>query len=159
MWRLFYMRLLPVAVVKKKPNWTKADTQWINLHSLPLSISTSSFFHRSTLSGIWKKKKKTKKKRRVSRRPRNKIFYCVNYLEVKAGWDSTVLYRQERLILMSGDVKVISLLLPPAVFQHFSIQLRPTGRWKTQKLEESGVKLHFRLQNFTKKWKHAVTFN
>lgn len=40
---------------------------------------------------------------RVSWRQRKKRFYCVNYLEVKAGWDSTVLYRQESVILMSGE--------------------------------------------------------
>lgn len=50
------------------------------------------------------------KKRRVSAMQRKKRFYHVNYLAARGGWDSTVLYRQERLILMSG--KAWRLLLP-----------------------------------------------
>lgn len=82
------------------------DQIWINKMSIGLlpgssfcSPSTSlcllSLLHCSTLSST--------KKRRVSGRQRKKRFYCVNYLAVKAGWDSPVLYRQERVILMSGE--------------------------------------------------------
>lgn len=67
------------------------------LCSQSTSLCLLSLLHRSTLSST--------KKRRVWGGPRKKRFYCVNYLEVKAGWDSSVLYRQERVILMSGDVR------------------------------------------------------
>lgn len=88
----------------KRTLWS--DKIWINKMSigfLPCSSFCSqstplcllSLLHCSTLSST--------KKRRVSGRQRKKRFYCVNYLEVKAGWDSTVLYRQERVILMSGE--------------------------------------------------------
>lgn len=54
------------------------------------------------------------KKRRLSAMQRKKRFYCVNYLAARAGWDSTVLYRQERLILMSGEAwrLLLARLLP-----------------------------------------------
>lgn len=100
----FFMNFQTIFCLSLKRNrWL--DKIWINkmnigfllcwsFHSQSTSLCLLALFRCSTLSST--------KNGRVSGRQRKKRSYCVNYLEVKAGWDSTVLYRQERVILMNG---------------------------------------------------------
>lgn len=56
------------------------------------------------------------RKRRVLWRQWKKRFYCVNYLKDEGGWDSTILYREECVILMM--LEVISFISTAAVIPH-----------------------------------------